>query len=77
MLPGVALRRGVGAGTEVPVTLHIEGGEVTKRVVVHGHATGVIRITVPSTPQEVVVNDGSVPEIDMTNNTFKITGLSK
>src|SRR5438132_5500415 len=66
-----------GAGTEVPVTLHIEGGEVTKRVVVHGHATGVIRITVPSTPQEVVVNDGSVPEIDMTNNTFKITGLSK
>jgi hypothetical protein len=23
-------------------------------------------------PQEVVVNDGSVPESDMTNNTFKI-----
>lgn len=66
-----------GAGAEVPVTLGIEGGEVTKRLEVHGKATGVIRIEVPSPPQEVIVNDGSVPESDMTNNTFKITGLSK
>ena len=64
-----------GAGAEVPVTLRIDGGEVTKRLEVRGQATGVIRIEVPSPPQEVIVNDGSVPETDMTNNTFKITGL--
>ena len=33
---------------------------------------GVIRVEVPAAPQEIVVNDGSVPESDMTNNTFKM-----
>ena len=60
------------AGAEVPVTLRIEGGEVTKRLVVRGKSTAAIRIEVGSKPEEVVVNDGSVPESDMSNNTFKI-----
>jgi hypothetical protein len=54
------------------VTLRIEGGEVTKRLVVRGKSTAAIRIEVPSRPEEVVVNDGSVPESDMSNNTFKV-----
>jgi hypothetical protein len=29
-------------------------------------------VEVSGAPQEVVVNDGSVPESDMSNNTFKI-----
>jgi hypothetical protein len=33
---------------------------------------GVIRVEFRGSPEEVVVNDGSVPESDMTNNTFKI-----
>jgi hypothetical protein len=59
-------------GAEVPVTVKIDGGEVTKRLEVHAKAKVLIRMDCPSTPQEVVVNDGSVPESDMSNNTFKI-----
>jgi hypothetical protein len=62
------------AGAEVPVTLRFAGGEVSKRLEVHGKAKGVIRMEVPAAPQEVVVNDGSVPENDMGNNSFKIEG---
>jgi hypothetical protein len=48
------------------------GGEISKRLLVRGKNKGVIRVEVPKTPEEVVVNDGSVPESDLTNNTFKI-----
>jgi len=60
------------AGAEVPITVKFAGGEVTKRVEVRGSSKGVIRVEVTKPPEEVVVNDGSVPESDMTNNTFKI-----
>jgi len=60
------------AGAEVPVTVKFAGGELTKRLEVRGKNKGVIRVEVPSAPQEIVVNDGSVPESDTTNNTFKL-----
>ena len=60
------------AGAEVPVTVKYAGGEVTKRLVVRSKSTGVIRIEVTKQPEEIVVNDGSVPESDTTNNAFKI-----
>jgi hypothetical protein len=60
------------AGAEVPITVKFAGGEETKRVEVRGNSKGVIRVEVTKPPEEVVVNDGSVPESDMTNNTFKI-----
>ena len=60
------------AGAEVPVTVKFAGGEVTKRLEVRGKNKAVIRVEVPSAPQEVVVNDGSVPESDTSNNTFRI-----
>ncbi len=59
-------------GAEVPVTLRMEGGEVTKRVQVRANSTGTVRIEAPSAPQEVVVNDGSVPESNTSNNKFTI-----
>jgi hypothetical protein len=62
------------AGAEVPLTVKFAGGEVTKRLVVSGRSNGVIRVEVPKSPEEVVVNDGSVPESDTTNNVFKIEG---
>ncbi len=62
------------AGAEVPLTVKFAGGEATKRLVVRGKSNGVIRIQVPKPPEEVVVNDGSVPELDLTNNVFKIEG---
>jgi len=60
------------AGAEVPVTVKFAGGEITKRLVVQGKSDGVIRVEVPKLPEEIVVNDGSVPEGDVTNNVFKI-----
>jgi hypothetical protein len=67
------------AGAEVPLTVKFAGGEVTKRLEVRGKSKATIRVEVPGTPQEIVVNDGSVPESDMTNNVFKIvaTDVSK
>jgi hypothetical protein len=60
------------AGAEVPVTVRFSGGEMSKRLEVRGRNKAVIRIEVAGAPQEIVVNDGSIPESDMTNNTFKI-----
>jgi hypothetical protein len=60
------------AGAEVPLTVKFAGGEVTQRLVVRGQSKAVIRIETTKSPEEVVVNDGSVPETDRTNNVFKI-----
>jgi len=65
------------AGAEVPVIVRMEGGDTVKRVEVRAHAKSVTRIEAASTPKEVVVNDGSVPESDMTNNSLKIEIPSK
>jgi hypothetical protein len=60
------------AGAEVPVTLRMEGGEVTKRLEVHAKSKAAVRIEAATAPLEVVVNDGSVPESDVSNNVFKV-----
>jgi hypothetical protein len=65
------------AGAEVPLTVKFAGGEVTQRLVVRGKSNGVIRVEVPKPPEEIVANDGSVPESDMTNNIFKIESQEK
>jgi hypothetical protein len=57
---------------EVPFTVRCEGAEVTRRIEVRAKSTATTRVEVPGTPTEIVVNDGSVPESDVTNNTFKI-----
>jgi aminopeptidase N len=60
------------AGAEVPVTIKFAGGEVTKRIEVRAKSKATFRVETPASPQEIRVNDGSVPESDMTNNTFKV-----
>jgi len=60
------------AGAEVPVIVRIAGGDVTKRLEVRAKSKATIRIECPSLPQEIHINDGSVPESDLTNNTFKV-----
>jgi hypothetical protein len=60
------------AGAEVPVTVHFEGGELSQRVEVRGKAKAVVRISTPKPALEVVVNDGSVPESDVSNNVFRV-----
>jgi hypothetical protein len=60
------------AGAEVPLTLRTESGDVTKRLEVHAKSKAAVRIEATTMPLEVVVNDGSVPESDVSNNVFKI-----
>lgn len=67
----------VSAGAEVPVTVRFEGGELTQRVEVRGKGKGIVRIGTPKPPTEIVVNDGSVPENDLSNNVFKVEGAPK
>jgi hypothetical protein len=64
-------------GAEVPFTIFFEGGEITKRIEVRGKGTATTRVEVPGTASEIVVNDGSVPESDLTNNVFKIGAQEK
>jgi hypothetical protein len=60
------------AGAEVPVTLKMEEGQVIKRLEVHAKSEAVIRIEAASPPLEIVVNDGGVPESDLSNDVYKI-----
>ena len=62
-----------GAGAEVPFTIRFGSGQITRRIEVRAKSTATTRVEVPGTATEVVVNDGSVPESDLTNNVFKIT----
>ena len=60
------------AGAEVPVILRTESGEIIKRLEVHAKSKAAVRIQTASMPLEAVVNDGSVPESDMSNNVLKV-----
>ena len=61
------------AGAEVPFTVLFEGGEITKRIEVRAKSTATTRVEMPGTASKIVINDGSVPESDLTNNEFKIS----
>lgn len=65
------------AGAEVPVVVKFNGGEIMRRLEVHAKSKAVTRVEVPAQPQEIAVNDGSVPERDVTNNIFKVTPAEK
>jgi hypothetical protein len=60
------------AGAEVPVTLHMNSGEASERLMVPGKSKASVRIQAATVPVDVTVNDGSVPESDMSNNIFKL-----
>jgi hypothetical protein len=64
------------AGAEVPLTLKVGSLDINKRLEVRAKSKSSIRIEVPGFPQQVIVNDGSVPESDVSNNTFKIEPLN-
>ncbi len=65
------------AAAEVPLMLKMEEGQVTKRLLVGGKSKAIIRIEAVSAPREIVVNDGSVPESDMSNNVYRIEAPAK
>jgi hypothetical protein len=61
------------AGAEIPVIVQFADGERMKRLEVRGKAESSLRFEIPSLPQKVTVNDGSVPESDMSNDVYKVT----
>ena len=63
------------AGAEVPLIVKSAGEDVIKRLVVRGKSSAVIRVETVKPPEEIVVNDGSVPESDVTNNVFKVPAV--
>jgi aminopeptidase N len=65
------------AAAEVPVMIKFAGDEITKRVELHAKGKLTFRVETPRAPQEIKLNDGSVPERDLTNNTFKLPEPAK
>lgn len=65
------------AGAEVPVIVKFAGGEVSKRLEVRAKSRATIRVETPAPAQEIQVNDGSVPEANLANNTFKVEASQK
>jgi hypothetical protein len=68
----VSVRNSGRAGAEVPVMLRTATGTETQRVLVRGNSTASVRVHAGAMPTEAVVNDGSVPETDASNNSFQI-----
>jgi len=60
------------AGAEVPIIVKFAGGAATKRLEVRAKSKATVRIETPGIPQEITLNDGSVPESDTTNNTVEV-----
>ncbi len=58
------------APAEVPVTLRSTEGEKSRRMRVPAKGQAVERIEMPVLPNEAVVNDGSVPETNLKNNSL-------
>ncbi len=63
-----------GAGAEVPVLIQTPSGEKSVRVLVKAGEKGAGRIEVPVAPDQITVNDGSVPEADLGNNVYEMPG---
>jgi hypothetical protein len=72
----VTVENSGGSGAEVPVRVRFAGGELVRRVEVHANASGVVRVELPKTPQEVIVNDDSVPESGEGGKPFEINSAA-
>ena len=70
----VAVENLGSAGAEVPVTLQVEGTEIRKRLEVRAKSKASIRVQVAAPPQQVTLNDGSVPESSLSEHTYKPQG---
>ena len=61
-----------GAGAEVPVTVHMVAGNVSERLVVPAKSRATVRILAASPPRQVLVNDGSVPELKASTHEYRV-----
>lgn len=60
------------AGAEVPVLVQTPSGEKTVRVLVKAGGKESGRVEVPVAPDKITVNDGSVPEANVSNNVYDV-----
>ena len=60
------------AGAEIPITVRGPNIEQTQRVLVPAHQKVTTRLSVPGKPTEVILNDGSVPETDTSNDRMEL-----
>jgi hypothetical protein len=65
------------AAAEVPVRLVMAAGDATEKLIVPGKSKASVRILAASTPEKAIVNDGSVPESDTSNNEYQIDSASQ
>ena len=61
-----------GAVAEVPVTVRSGALTATERLRVPAHASATVRILFQGTPEEVQVNDGTVPELVSSTHTRRV-----
>ncbi|NYF78015.1 M1 family aminopeptidase [Granulicella arctica] len=71
-LVAVDVRNDGDAVAEVPVTVHSGALTATERLRISGHSSASTRILFEGTPDEVLVNDGSVPEMRTTLHTVQL-----
>jgi len=76
-ITAVTVANGGDAGAEVTVTILTNSGDFPQKLEVRGKAKAVTRIASPAQPLEVLVNDGSVPELGPSEHRLKIAGDSK
>lgn len=72
-LIAIEVRNEGDAAAEVPVTVRTGSLSATQFLRIPGRATNSVRILFEDTPEEISVNDGSVPESTTTTHTKKIT----
>jgi hypothetical protein len=68
----VTVENSGGASAEVPVVVRASRGSVDRRVEVRAREKAVLRVPVPDTPLEAIVNDGSVPEYTFQDDHMEI-----
>ncbi len=71
-LVAVEVRNDGGAAAEVPVTVRSGALTETERLRIAGHSSASIRVVFQGIPQEVIVNDGSVPEATSATHTRQL-----
>jgi hypothetical protein len=71
-LATVTIENSGSAGAEVPVTVRAKTNDAAARLWVPAKSKASVRVSLPLAAIEATVNDGSVPEIDPTNNTMVV-----
>ncbi len=76
-LIAVEVKNDGAAAAEVPVTVRSTGLSTTEWLRIAGHSNGILRISFAGRPQEILVNDGTVPEVRTSMHIRQVTITSR